>query len=66
MLAFSPILVALEQSIRFFTDYLNGDNYYKISYPKQNLERGLNQIAFARKMLLREEEMKNYINSLLK
>ena len=65
-LAFSPILVALEQAIRFFMDYLHGDNYYKISYPRQNLERGLNQIAFAKKMLLREEEMKNYINSLLK
>jgi len=65
LLAFSPILVTLEQAIRFLSDYINGDSYYKISYSKQNLERGLNQIALAKKMLLKEKEMDNYINSLL-
>ncbi len=64
LLAFSPILVTLEQAIRFFIDYLNEDSYYRINYPKQNLRRGLNQIALAKKMLLKEKEMKNYINSL--
>ena len=64
LLAFSPILVTLEQAIRFFSDYLNGDNYYKINYPKQNLERGLNQIALAKKMLLKEKEMEDYIHLL--
>ena len=63
-LAFAPILVTLEQAIRFFTDYLNGNTYYKIEFPNQNLERGLNQITLAKKMLLKEKEMENYINSL--
>ena len=64
LLAFAPILVTLEQAIRFFTDYLNGNIYYKVEFPNQNLDRGLNQITLAKKMLLKEKEMENYINSL--
>ncbi len=63
-LAFAPILVTLEQAIRFFIDYLNGNTYYKVTSPNQNLDRGLNQITLAKKMLLKEKEMENYINSL--
>ncbi len=32
-LAFSCLYMAWEQGMRFLTDYLNGDTYYKISYP---------------------------------
>lgn len=32
------------QAIRFLTDFLNGDIYYRIHYPKQNLNRAKNQI----------------------
>ncbi|MDA0987376.1 MAG: phosphotransferase [Bacteroidetes bacterium] len=32
------------QAIRFLTDYLKGDVYYKIKYPHQNLNRTKNQI----------------------
>ena len=31
------------QSLRFVTDFLNNDIYYKTSYPEQNLNRALNQ-----------------------
>jgi hypothetical protein len=27
------------QTVRFFTDYLNGDTYYKIHFPEHNLQR---------------------------
>ena len=64
LLSFSGILLALEQAIRFFTDYLNGSIYYKTDYPNQNLDRGLNQIALAKKMMINEKEMENYIQSL--
>ena len=64
LLAFAPILVTLEQAIRFFTDYLNSNTYYKVEFPSQNLDRGLNQIMLAKKMLLKEKEMEDYINSL--
>lgn len=32
------------QAVRFLTDYLNGDLYYRIKYPDQNLNRTKNQI----------------------
>ena len=32
------------QGVRFLTDYLNGDTYYKITHPSHNLERAANQI----------------------
>ena len=32
-----------QQALRFVTDYLNGDIYYSIDYPGQNLDRALNQ-----------------------
>lgn len=38
-LAFSAKLLALECGVRFLTDYLNGDTYFKIEYPEHNLVR---------------------------
>lgn len=32
-------LLTLECGVRFLTDYLNGDHYFKISRPQQNLDR---------------------------
>ena len=32
-------LMTLECGIRFLTDYLNGDRYFRIAYPEQNLHR---------------------------
>ena len=34
------------QCVRFITDYINGDTYYKIQYPDHNLVRARNQLAF--------------------
>ena len=38
-LAFSGKLITLETGLRFLTDYLNGDVYFKTRHPQQNLER---------------------------
>lgn len=39
------LLMIYMQSLRFFTDYLNGDNYYRIDYPEHNLNRSVNQLT---------------------
>jgi Ser/Thr protein kinase RdoA (MazF antagonist) len=44
LLAFSAKLMTLELAMRFLTDYLNGDEYFKIDYPDHNLVRTRNQI----------------------
>ena len=46
--------IVLEQALRFLTDYLKGDLYYKTTYPQQNLFRTRNQLALY-KALKREE-----------
>jgi len=38
------------QSLRFLTDFLNNDIYYKTSYPEQNLNRALNQLILLEKL----------------
>ena len=38
-------MIIYEQAIRFLTDYLRGDVYYKTSYSNQNLNRAKNQLA---------------------
>ncbi len=44
-LLFSGKAITLLQCIRFLTDYLNNDSYYKIVYPEQNWIRAQNQWA---------------------
>jgi Ser/Thr protein kinase RdoA (MazF antagonist) len=41
----SGLMMLYMQGIRFLTDYLSGDVYYKINYPEQNFNRALNQIT---------------------
>ncbi len=44
-LVFGAEMTIYEQAIRFLTDYLNGDEYYRIKYPEHNLVRARNQLA---------------------
>lgn len=36
--------------LRFLTDFLNNDIYYKIKYPNHNLDRAANQLTLVRRM----------------
>lgn len=38
-LAFGAKLLTYMQTVRFFSDYIDGDTYYKIAYPEHNLVR---------------------------
>jgi Ser/Thr protein kinase RdoA (MazF antagonist) len=44
-LAFSGKLLTLECGIRFLTDHLQGDTYFKIKHPDHNLDRCRNQFG---------------------
>ena len=54
----AAMIITLEQSIRFLTDYLMGDVYFKITSCDQNLFRTRNQLTLFKKMLLKEVQMK--------
>ena len=41
------VLIAFETGVRFLTDYLNGDVYFRVRYAEQNLYRARSQLALA-------------------
>ena len=46
------------QAIRFLTDYLNNDVYYRAKYPDQNFVRANNQFFLLEKLLEKEDLFK--------
>ncbi len=50
MLPMGAIAMTLECGIRFLTDYIQGDTYFKISREKQNLDRARCQFALVKDM----------------
>ncbi|MBE6741481.1 MAG: aminoglycoside phosphotransferase family protein [Ruminococcaceae bacterium] len=61
-LAFSAWLLTTELAMRFLTDYLNGDVYFKTNYSEHNLDRARNQMQLALSMEEHMQEMKEIIN----
>ncbi len=60
-LALGAFAMTVECGMRFLTDYLNGDKYFKIHYPDQNLVRARCQLALACDMIERLEEMQEIV-----
>jgi hypothetical protein len=56
-LAFGGRLMTFENGMRFLTDFLQGDVYYKISRASQNLDRARNQFALLRSLEAQRSEM---------
>ncbi len=63
-LAFSAKLMTLECGMRFLTDYLNGDIYFRTAYPEHNLVRAKDQLALVADMEKHMDEMESIIKSL--
>jgi len=49
-LAFGPLLITYEQALRFLTDYIDGDVYYRIHHEHHNLQRTRAQIRLVESM----------------
>ncbi|MGN1225602.1 MAG: phosphotransferase enzyme family protein [Candidatus Cryptobacteroides sp.] len=60
-LPFAAELFPFMQAVRFLCDYLNGDTYYKISYPEHNLVRARNQFRLFQSACSKEERMRKFI-----
>jgi hypothetical protein len=56
----SGLLMIYMQAARFLTDFLNGDIYYKTTYPEQNLHRALNQLILLESLEAFLEESFSY------
>lgn len=60
-LAFSSKLLTFECGIRFLTDYLNGDTYFKTSHPAHNLDRCRTQFALVADIERKLEQMQELV-----
>ena len=50
LLPYSSLIITSEDGIRFLMDYINGDIYYNIYYPEQNLDRARTQLKLVEDM----------------
>ncbi|HYW95980.1 MAG TPA: aminoglycoside phosphotransferase family protein [Bacteroidales bacterium] len=64
-LVYAPPMFAYMQGIRFLTDYLSGDPYYKTAWPEHNLVRARNQFALLASMDNNFTRMREIIEKLL-
>ena len=62
-LAFSGKLIALEIGMRFLTDHLEGDVYFKIKRPNHNLDRCRTQLALVRSIEDHEDAMRKFVET---
>jgi Phosphotransferase enzyme family. len=60
-LAFGAKLLTYMQMVRFFTDYINGDTYYKTAYPEHNLVRTKAQFKLLQSLEENFEEMQRIV-----
>jgi len=63
-LAFAPLLITFEQAVRFLTDYIDGDTYYRIHHEHHNLQRTRAQIRLVESMEDQYGEMQEIISRL--
>lgn len=61
LFALGAFTMTYEVGLRFLTDYLDGDVYFKIGYPEHNLIRARVQLALADDIRKNLEEMKNIV-----
>ncbi|MDY6783592.1 MAG: aminoglycoside phosphotransferase family protein [Cyanobacteriota bacterium] len=56
-------LIAFELGLRFFTDYLAGNVYFKVQYPEHNLARALVQFKLTESIELQEQKIREIIKT---
>ena len=64
-LAFAPKLITYTIGTRFLTDFIDGDNYFKIHHEMHNLQRARAQLKLVMSMERQYGEMKKIIESLV-
>jgi Ser/Thr protein kinase RdoA (MazF antagonist) len=63
-LAFAPRLITYTIAVRFLTDFIDGDNYFKIHHELHNLQRARAQLRLVMSMEEQYEDMRRIISKL--
>ncbi len=58
-------LIAFELGVRFFTDHLAGNVYFKVKHPRHNLLRALVQFKLTESIEAHERDIRNIIQSMV-
>ncbi len=61
-LALGAVAMTAECGVRFLTDYLNGDVYFRTHYDQHNLVRARAQLALAKDMIAHLDEMQAIVD----
>jgi thiamine kinase-like enzyme len=62
-LSLAVLLFPYMQAVRFLTDYLNGDVYYKVQFSEHNLQRTRAQLQLLKKLEERFTEIEEFISA---
>lgn len=65
LILFSGKYLIYMQALRFLTDYLNGNMYYPVSYPEQNLVRTVNQFKLLSEFFNKEKILQGIVDKCL-
>lgn len=65
LLPYGGRLLTYMQTVRFLTDYINGDTYYKIAYPEHNLVRTKAQFKLLQSLEAHASEMDDFMKEWL-
>ena len=57
-------LISFELGLRFFTDHLSGDQYFKVSYPGLNLRRAIIQFRLNQSIREQEDDLEQRVQAL--
>ena len=60
-LPYAAMLFPYMQTVRFFTDYINGDTYYKVKYPEHNMVRTRAQWKLFEEVCAKRDEMERVV-----
>lgn len=60
----SALIIAFELGLRFLTDYLRGNPYFKVTPPRQNLFRALGQLRLADSIAAQETAIRTVVDRL--
>jgi len=64
LLPYACLVITSEDGIRFLKDHLDGDTYYNIFYPGQNLDRSRTQLALVADMERKLPEIKRILKDI--
>lgn len=64
LMAFSGKLITFEIGIRFLTDFLSGDTYFRIHRPGHNLDRSRTQFKLVESIEQQEKAMQKFVDKL--